>query len=101
MKFGMFLLMQSPDLRPSSEVYRNAIEQVEFADRIGLDYVVLAEHHFSSYGMLPNPLVMIPALAARAPRVRFSTAVVVLPLHNPMQLAEEIAMVDQIGRAHV
>lgn len=103
MKFGMFLLMQSPDMLPSDQIYKNAIEQVEFADQIGLDYVVLAEHHFSSYGFLPNPLILIPKLADRAPHVRFSTAVVVLPLHNPLQLAEEIAMVDHLtgGRLEV
>lgn len=103
MKFGMFLLMQSPDMLPSAQMYKNAIEQVEFADQIGLDYVVLAEHHFSSYGFLPNPLIFIPKLADRAPHVRFSTAVVVLPLHHPIQLAEEIAMVDHFtgGRLDV
>ena len=103
LKFGMFLLMQSPDMLPSEQMYQNAIEQVEFADQLGLDYVVLAEHHFSSYGFLPNPLVFIPKLADRAPNIRFSTAVVVLPLHNPIQLAEEIAMVDHLtgGRLDV
>ncbi len=103
MKFGMFLLMQNPEMRSSADMYKNAIEQVEFADQLGLDYVVLAEHHFSSYGFLPNPLIFIPKLADRAPHVRFSTAVVVLPLHNPMQLAEEIAMVDHLtgGRLDV
>lgn len=103
MKFGMFLLMQNPEFISSAEMYKNAIEQVEFADKIGLDYVVLAEHHFSSYGFLPNPLMLIPKLADRAPHVRFSTAVVVLPLRNPIQLAEEIAMVDHLtgGRLEV
>ena len=55
MKFGIFLLMQSPDMLPSSEIYRNALEQAQMADQLGFDYVVAAEHHFSSYGFLPNP----------------------------------------------
>ena len=103
MKFGIFLLMQSPDMLPSSEIYQNAIEQVRLADDLGCDYVVAAEHHFSSYGFLPNPLMLISTLAQHTKRGRFSPAVVVLPLRNPIQIAEEIAMLDHItnGRLEV
>ena len=103
MKFGIFLLMQSPDMLPSSEIYQNAIDQVRLADDLGFDYVVAAEHHFSSYGFLPNPLMLISTLAQHTKRVRFSTAVVVLPLRNPIQIAEEIAMLDHLtnGRLEV
>ena len=103
MKFGIFLLMQSPDMLPSTEVYANAIEQAQLADELGFDYVVLAEHHFSSYGFDPNPLLLIPTLAERTRRVRLSTAVVVLPLRNPLQVAEDIAMLDVLtgGRIEV
>ena len=103
MKFGIFLLMQSPDMLPSSEIYRNALEQAQMADQLGFDYVVAAEHHFSSYGFLPNPLMLIATLAQHTKQVRFSTAVVVLPLRNPIQTAEEIAMLDHLtnGRLEV
>ena len=103
MKFGIFLLMQSPDMLPSSEIYANALEQTQAADQLGFDYVVAAEHHFSSYGFLPNPLMLISSLAPQTKQIRFSTAVVVLPLRNPMQTAEEIAMLDHLtgGRLEV
>jgi alkanesulfonate monooxygenase SsuD/methylene tetrahydromethanopterin reductase-like flavin-dependent oxidoreductase (luciferase family) len=101
MKFGIFLLMQSPDMLPSSEVYANAIEQARLADELGFDYVVLAEHHFSSYGYDPNPLLLTPAIALQTERVRISTAVVVLPLRNPLQVAEDIAMLDVITKGRV
>jgi alkanesulfonate monooxygenase SsuD/methylene tetrahydromethanopterin reductase-like flavin-dependent oxidoreductase (luciferase family) len=103
MKFGIFLLMQSPDMLPSSEIYANALEQTRMADQLGFDYVVAAEHHFSSYGFLPSPLMLISTLAQHTERVRFSTAVVVLPLRNPIQTAEEIAMLDHLtqGRLEV
>ena len=81
---------------PSSQVYANAIEQAKLADELGFDYVVAAEHHFSSYGFLPNPLLLISTLAQHTERVRFSTAVVVLPLRNPIHTAEEIAMLDHL-----
>jgi alkanesulfonate monooxygenase SsuD/methylene tetrahydromethanopterin reductase-like flavin-dependent oxidoreductase (luciferase family) len=103
MKFGIFLLLQSPDMRPSQETYAHAIEQAILADQLGFDYVVAAEHHFSSYGFLPNPLLLIPTLAERTKQIRFSTAVVVLPLRNPIQVAEDIAMLDILtgGRVEV
>ena len=96
MKFGIFLLMQSPDMLPSAEIYNNALEQVKLADQLGFDYVVAAEHHFSSYGFLPNPLMLIASLAQHTKQIRSSTAVVVLPLRNPIQTAEEIAMLDHL-----
>ena len=103
MKFGIFLLMQSPEMLPSSEIYSNALEQVQLADQLGFDYVVAAEHHFSSYGFLPNPLLLISMLTQHTEKVRFSTAVMVLPLRNPIQIAEEIAMLDHLtqGRLEV
>ena len=101
MKFGIFLLLQSPDMRPSQETYDHALEQGVLADQLGFDYIVAAEHHFSSYGFLPCPLLLIPTLAERTRQIRFSTAVVVLPLRNPIQLAEEIAMLDIITRGRV
>ncbi|MBM3222647.1 MAG: LLM class flavin-dependent oxidoreductase [Candidatus Tectomicrobia bacterium] len=101
MKFGIFLLLQSPEMRPSQETYDNALAQGVMADQLGFDYIVAAEHHFSSYGFLPAPLVLIPVLAERTKQIRFSTAVVVLPLRNPIQLAEEIAMLDVVTRGRV
>ena len=74
MKFGIFLLLQSPDMRPSQETYDHALEQGVLADQLGFDYIVAAEHHFSSYGFLPCPLLLIPTLAERTKQIRFSTA---------------------------
>lgn len=101
MRFGIFLLLQSPDMRPSKETYAHALEQGVLADQLGFDYIVAAEHHFSSYGFLPYPLLLVPTLAERTKHIRFSTAVVVLPLRNPIQLAEEIAMLDIITNGRV
>ena len=94
MKFGTFLLMQSPEMQPSQEMYDRAIEQAEAAEELGFDSIWLAEHHFSSYGYCPYPLLLAVKIAERTRRIRVGTAVVVLPLHHPLQLAEEIAMTD-------
>ena len=101
MKFGTFLLLQSADKGPSSQVYANAVVQAELVDKLGFEAVWLAEHHFSSYGYMPTPLMMAVKLAERMERVNIGTAVLVL--HHPLQLAEEIAMADQLtgGRLEV
>ena len=103
MKFGTFLLLQSPDRGSTEEVYANAVAQAELADELGFEAVWLAEHHFSSYGYMPYPLMMAVKLAERTKQVHIGTAVLVLPLHHPLQLAEEIAMADQLtgGRLEV
>lgn len=101
MKFGIFLLMQSPDMLPSQVIYDQAMEQGVLADQLGFDYIVAAEHHFSSYGFLPNPFLLIPVLAERTKQIRFSTAVVVVPLRHPLQLAEDIAMLDIVTKGRV
>ena len=101
MQFGVFLLLQSPDVQPSPTVYDNAIEQAELADKLGFNTVWLAEHHFSSYGYLPYPLMMAIKIAERTKSIRVGTAVLVLPLHHPIKLAEEIAMADQLTNGRI
>ena len=103
MKFGMFMLMHSPDGGPEGLVYENSLNQAQLADELGLDAVWLAEHHFSSYGYSPNPLMFAVRLASATERVRIGTAVVVVPLHQPLRLAEDIAFADHLtgGRLEV
>jgi alkanesulfonate monooxygenase SsuD/methylene tetrahydromethanopterin reductase-like flavin-dependent oxidoreductase (luciferase family) len=69
----------------------------EAADRHGLSTVWIAEHHFHSGGISPNPAVLLAALAARTRRVRLGVLVSVLPFHNPIEVAEQYAMVDQLS----
>ena len=103
MNFGTFLLLQSPDMLPAQEIYARAIEQAEAAEQLGFDSVWLAEHHFSNYGYCPYPLLLAVKIAERTRRIRIGTGVVVLPLHHPLQMAEEIAMADVLtgGRLEI
>ena len=64
------------------------------ADRLGFDSIWCAEHHFSTYGYLSRPLMFAIHLAAQTERIRVGSAVVVLPLHHPLIVAEEIATAD-------
>jgi luciferase family oxidoreductase group 1 len=101
MQFGTFLLMQSPSACPSEEVYARAIEQAQAAEDLGFRNIWLAEHHFSTYGYVGRPVQLATFIAARTQRLRVGTAVIVVPLHHPLVIAEEIAMLDQLAGGRV
>jgi alkanesulfonate monooxygenase SsuD/methylene tetrahydromethanopterin reductase-like flavin-dependent oxidoreductase (luciferase family) len=103
MKFGLMQLFQNPPGRTQQEVIRESLELATFAEEMGFDSVWLAEHHFSPYGLVGNPLVYAAALAQRTTRLTIGTAVLILPFYEPVRLAEEIALVDVLsdGRLQV
>jgi alkanesulfonate monooxygenase SsuD/methylene tetrahydromethanopterin reductase-like flavin-dependent oxidoreductase (luciferase family) len=103
MDIGTFLLMQSPSARPSEEIYARALEQAQAAESLGFRNVWLGEHHFSTYGYLSRPLQFASYIAAKTTTLRVGTAVIVVPLHHPLLIAEEIAMLDVLcgGRADI
>ena len=94
MDFGTFLLLQSPKAQSHAEVFARGTEIAQTADRLGFDSIWCAEHHFSTYGYLSRPLMFATHLAAKTERIRVGSAVVVLPLHHPLIVAEEIATAD-------
>jgi luciferase family oxidoreductase group 1 len=97
MDVGTFLLMQSPSARSSQEIYARAVEQAQAAEALGFRNVWVAEHHFSTYGYVSRPLQLATHIAAKTIRVRVGTAVVVVPLHHPLIVAEEIATLDVLS----
>jgi luciferase family oxidoreductase group 1 len=97
MNFGTFLLMQSPSARSSQEIYARAIEIGQAAETLGFHNVWLAEHHFSTYGYLSRPAQLATYIAAKTTRIRVGTAVIVVPLHHPLVVAEEIATLDLVS----
>ena len=97
MDIGTFLLMQSPSARSSKEIYARGIELAQAAETLGFRNVWLAEHHFSTYGYLSRPAQLATYLAAKTTRLRVGTAVIVVPLHHPLVVAEEIAMLDVLS----
>ena len=94
MKFGTFLLLQSPSARPPEEIFARGVRIGQAADRLGYDSIWCAEHHFSTYGYLSRPLMVATHIGSRTERIRVGSAVVVLPLHHPLIVAEEIATAD-------
>jgi alkanesulfonate monooxygenase SsuD/methylene tetrahydromethanopterin reductase-like flavin-dependent oxidoreductase (luciferase family) len=79
--------------------YRQIVGDAEIAESLGLDAGWMVEHHFSDYQPTPNPIVMLSHIAARGPNLGLGTAVIVTPWHQPIRIAEEIAMLSLLTRA--
>src|SRR5204863_4166840 len=95
MEFGMFHEFPSLPGRSESEAFDEAMEQVDAAERLGLDVMWLAELHFEPRrSVLSAPLSIASAIAGRTRRIKIGIAVQVLPLCHPLRLAEEAATVD-------
>ena len=78
--------------KPPHEVFREHIEQVIHADRLGFEIAWFAEHHFSNYCICPSPLIMAARCAGVTQHIRLGSAVVVTPLYDPARLLAEIGM---------
>jgi len=96
--------MRAPDFgAPAPDIYAAAMEMVAYADAHGIDKVDFQEHHCSEDGYLPAPFLMGTAAAARTHRIGIVLGAVLLPLHDPVKIAEMIAVSDLIsaGRIYV
>jgi len=83
--------------RPFPELYARTFEHIRYAERLGFDEVWTSEHHFIDDGYSPSLLPICAAIAAQTARVRIGTNVLLLPLHDPVRIAEDAATVDIIG----
>src|SRR6516162_4495637 len=102
MEFGMFHEFPSLPGRSDSEAFDEAMEQVDAAERWGLDVMWLAELHFEPRrSLLSAPLSIASAIATRTHRVKIGIAVQVLPLCHPLRLAEEVATLDHISNGRL
>src|SRR5256712_2614151 len=94
MRFGTYYFLQAPPALAHPEVVRREIEQMAWAEELCFDSIWLTEHHFIEYGLSVSPAVLAAAAAMRTRRVRIGLAAAILPFHDPVRLAEELAMVD-------
>src|SRR5216684_2679195 len=87
MEFGMFHEFQCPPGASAAEAFQQSFEQVDAAERWGLDAMWLAELHFApERSVLASPLILAAAIAQRTTRMKIGTAVQVLPLCHPLRL---------------
>ena len=102
MKFGLFHEFPCHGDLSQREVFAESFELVDEAERLGTDGVWLAEYHFlPQRSVLSSPVTVATAIAARTSRIRIGLAVQVLPLANPVRLAEEIATLDHISQGRL
>src|SRR3989442_14973787 len=97
MEFGLFFLMQRDEAWSEQAVYDSGLEQMLGAESLGYSSVWIAEHHFNDYGLCPAPPVLASFVAARTTRLRLGMGVSLLPLHHPVDLAEELAVLDMVS----
>ena len=81
--------------------YQEILGQIEAAEGLGFHAAWFAEHHFSTYGSCPAPPVLLSAAAQRTTQLRLGVAVSVLPFHNPIEIAEQYAMVDMLSEGRL
>jgi natural product biosynthesis luciferase-like monooxygenase protein len=104
MKFGYYILnTYVPELDGESpELYAHWLEQIDAAEDLGFDSFWATEHHFRYFGgMLPNPQMLLVAAAQRTKRMRLGAAVTILPMHHPIRIAEDFAMVDLLSNGRL
>ena len=80
-----------------AQVHQTALDHATLADDLGFTSLWLAEHHFETLGTAPNPAVLLAAMAQRTETIRLGPAIAVLPVHNPILLAEDYALVDALS----
>lgn len=102
MKFGLFYQLPCAPTQDAATRYHETIEQIVYADELGFDTAWLAELHFNpSFSVMPAPLILAAAAAQRTSRIRLGTAVLLLPLHYPLRVAEEAAVVDLLSHGRL
>ena len=95
MRFGFFDQLPCADGFSERQRLRDLVTQIELGEELGLDTVWLGELHFSrAFSVLASPLMVLAAAAQRTTRIRLGTAVTLLPLHNPVKIAEDAATCD-------
>lgn len=103
MFFAMRFDFRNPAFAATSTAdrYAAALDMAAWADRLGCLSITLSEHHGSEDGYLPSPIPMLAAMAARTTNVRFMIAALIAPLHDPVRLAEDLVVADNLSNGRI
>ena len=102
MHVGMATVFQNPKkTRTDLEVYQSELGLADLAEPLGFQSIWGVEHHFTDYTMCPDVLQFLTYMAGRTERCQLGSMVVVLPWHDPMRVAEEVAMLDNISNGRL
>jgi alkanesulfonate monooxygenase SsuD/methylene tetrahydromethanopterin reductase-like flavin-dependent oxidoreductase (luciferase family) len=94
MKVGIALNVLYQAGRSDAAVFHEHLALGDLAEPLGFDSLFALEHHFTGYAMSPAPTQLLAYYAGRTRRIHFGTAVIVLPWHDPVRVAEQIALLD-------
>jgi alkanesulfonate monooxygenase SsuD/methylene tetrahydromethanopterin reductase-like flavin-dependent oxidoreductase (luciferase family) len=94
MKVGIALNMLCQEGRSDASVVGEHLAMGDLAEPLGFDSLFALEHHFTGYAMSPAPTQLLSYYAGRTKRIQLGTAVIVLPWHDPVRVAEQIALLD-------
>jgi alkanesulfonate monooxygenase SsuD/methylene tetrahydromethanopterin reductase-like flavin-dependent oxidoreductase (luciferase family) len=97
--FGLRFDLRNPSFAGVSggARYRAALDMAEWADRLGFVFCVLSEHHGSDDGYCPSPITMAAGVAARTQTMRLNLMALVASFHDPLRLAEDLAVLDLVS----
>lgn len=102
MKFGIYSSIADP---PKGERLDQRIDEViaeaQLAEEVGFDSCFFGEHHQDRDGFLPSPLIVATAVAAHTNTLNVGTSVILLPLHNPVHLAEDVITLDLVSKGRI
>jgi probable F420-dependent oxidoreductase len=102
MRFGLYSSIANP---PRGEHLERSIDEViaeaQLAEASGFDSCFFGEHHQDADGFLPSPLIVATAVAAHTQRLRVGTSVILLPLHHPVRIAEDVITLDLVSKGRV
>jgi alkanesulfonate monooxygenase SsuD/methylene tetrahydromethanopterin reductase-like flavin-dependent oxidoreductase (luciferase family) len=97
MRVGIALNMLQKPGRSDADVFAEHLALGDLAEPLGFDSLFALEHHFTGYAMSPSPTQLLSYFAGRTRRITLGTAVIVLPWHDPVRVAEEIALLDVLS----
>src|ERR1700752_4391155 len=94
MRFGVVYSIEGGGGDRADQVFREAIEEITLAETIGIDSAFLSEHHSGENDFFPSPRIALTFLAARTPPNKIGPGVLLLPLYDPIHVAEDCAVLD-------
>ena len=103
MFFGLRFDLRNPEIAGTTmaERYSAALDMAQWADGLDCMSISVSEHHGSPDGYLPSPIPMVAAMAARTSRSRFMIAALLAPFYDPLRLAEDLAVLDNLSNGRV
>lgn len=97
MRFSTFHVGHLTAGSSATETLQGIIDDAVLADQLGFDTCWVAEHHFTPYGTVGWPAVVLSAIAMRTANIKLGSGIAVLPLHHPLRVAEDLAVVDVLS----